>query len=78
MAQKLIIIDTDTHREVGEAFADGQDVSFPPFVAGWTDVLDCRHPPYTDKTIDENCELAHHVRKPLILVEPSQLQSDAA
>ena len=49
---------------------------FPDFVEGWTDVLDCRHPPYTDQSLDENCEIALHVRKPYILVDPSQLEED--
>ncbi len=77
MGDQLVLIDTETHREAGEATVTDQDVDFPEFIDGWTDVLDCRHEPYTDNSIDENCELAHHVRKPYILVDSSQAEEAA-
>lgn len=76
MGERLVIIDTEDHARAGEARTSGQDVEFPDFVDGWTDVMDCRHPPYTEQSIDENCEIAHHVRKPYILVAPSRLEGD--
>ena len=77
MSQELILFDTETHREAGRAHLEGNDVVFPDNILGWTDVMDCRHEPYTDHSIDENCELAHHVRKPYILVTPEQVESDS-
>jgi hypothetical protein len=47
--------------------ADGEP-QFPEFVDDWTDVLDCRSKPYTDRDIETNCELARGVRKAYILV----------
>lgn len=78
MGDRLLLIDTETHSQSAEATRVGQDVVFPDSVDGWTDVLDCRHPPYTDQSIDENCEIADHVRKPYILVDPSQLDEESA
>ncbi len=78
MPTRLFLIDTDTCKRAGEATLAGQDVAFPEFVDGWTDVMDCRHPPYTDHSIEHNCKLADHVRKPFILVADSQIDDDAA
>lgn len=76
MENRLVIVDTEGQTSVGDARASGQDVEFPSFIDGWTDILDARHPPYTDQSLEELCSLAHHVRKPYLLVEPSQIEDD--
>ena len=62
------LYDTETAQHVGDAQAQGLDVYFPEFVRGWSDVLDCRVPPYLGVPIEENCKLAYGVRKKFILV----------
>lgn len=54
---------------------DGLDVYFPDGVDGWTDVLDCRVEPYTEKSIRENSTFAHHVHKKYILVSAAQAEA---
>lgn len=66
-SDKLYLYDTASRRQADEARQDGLDVHFPAGV-GWTDVLDCRTPPYDARSIDVNCEYASHVRKVYILV----------
>jgi hypothetical protein len=70
--ETLYVYDTDTVSLHGRATATDSNVSFPEDVDGWPDVMDCRAEPYTDKSIDENCDLARHVRKPFILVTEDQ------
>lgn len=78
MEDALLLYETESCEKVGEAEETDQDIVFPDFVDGWPDVLDCRHPPYTDQSLDENCDFAVHVRKPYILVDASQVEDDAA
>lgn len=74
MAQeKLYLYETQTCTQHGHAEFVGLDVFFPPTVAGWTDVLDCREEPYTERSLEENCAYALHVRKKYILVSASQV-----
>ncbi|AWV88364.1 hypothetical protein [Bradymonas sediminis] len=58
------------------AVGHGSDVEFPATIGGWTEVLDCRHTPYTEKSIAENCEFAQTVRKVYILVNEAQLSKE--
>lgn len=74
----LYLYDTATSQRDSEATLVGSDVIFPAHVRGWSDVLDCRHTPYTEKSIEENCHFAEHVHKFYILVASSQLDSHAA
>lgn len=60
----------------GHANGHAGDVDFPTSVGGWTEVLDCRHTPYTEQTIAENCEFALGVRKVYILVNEAQLSKE--
>jgi len=76
MSQELILIDSETEREAGRAELDGNDVIFPDEFHGWTDVMDCRHAPYTDQSLEENCHIASHVRKPYILITSDQFEVD--
>lgn len=66
--------DPDAPAQHGQAEADGLDVYFPKSVDGWTDVLDCRVEPYTEKTLRENSIFAYHVHKKYILVGPDQVE----
>lgn len=68
----LYLYDSETIELFGEAYAREEGVDFPEGVDGWPDVMDCRTEPYTDKSVEENCDLAHHVRKPYILVTERQ------
>lgn len=72
-ATKLYLYETRTCRQFAEVEADGLDVFFPQSVRGWPDVLDCRIAPYDDRTLEENCEYAAHVRKFYILIREDQL-----
>lgn len=74
---ELLIVDTDTAETVGRAELDDRDVVFPEGIDGWTAVLDARHPPYADRTLEENCEYAAHVRKPYLLVCDTDLDATA-
>lgn len=76
-AQQLYLFETQRCTQVGEVEVDGLDVYFPPEVRGWAEVLDCRIPPYTDQTLEENCEYALGVRKFYILVSDAQLPATA-
>ena len=69
----LYLYDVETQERFGTAEVIGSDVYFPDGVRGWSDVLDCRHPPYTEKSIAENCHFAEHVHKMYIVVTPEQL-----
>lgn len=72
--RKLYLYETETCSQSGEAEQEGLDVFFPPHVDGWPDVLDCRIPPYTERSLEENCEYASHVRKYYILVTEAQVK----
>lgn len=77
MAQhSLHLFDCRTAKEFGQVESTGLDVYFPPEVAGWTDVLDCREAPYTERSIAENCTYALHVHKKYILVEEAQIAQE--
>ncbi len=71
-AGTFFLYESESHRQVAEVESEGLDLFFPDFVDGWTDVLDCRITPYTSNTIEENCHIAEHVRKPYILVTRAQ------
>ena len=72
------LFDTETYAQVETATGHGGDVDFPASIGGWTEVLDCRHTPYTEKTIEENCNIARHVRKKYILINQAQLPAEHA
>ena len=74
--QTLYLYKAETAEEVATAEKSGLDVHFPPEIAGWTDVLDCREEPYTEQSIAENCAYAQQVHKKYILVEESQLAQE--
>jgi hypothetical protein len=67
----LVLIDSKTCEPAGTAEQRDQDVYFPEAIDDWKHVLDCRHAPYPDHSLEHNCELAAHVRKPYILVDAS-------
>lgn len=73
---KLFLYDTEDCSRFCEVSGRGSDVTFPHTVHAWTDVLDCRHEPYTDKSLAENCDLALHVRKKYILVGEAQISKE--
>jgi hypothetical protein len=72
-ADKLFIYKTDTQQRADEVSFETPDVFFPPYVRGWSDVLDCRTSPYKDRSIEENCKFALGVHKRFILVASSQI-----
>lgn len=73
---KLYLYSADECIRFGEVQGRGGDVEFPTSVRAWTDVLDCRVEPYTEHSLAENCEIAHHVRKRFILVSEEQLSKE--
>lgn len=73
---KMYLYDTEDCTQFAEVHGRGGDVVFPPTVGTWTEVLDCRHEPYTGKSLAENCDLAHHVRKKYILVGEDQISKE--
>jgi hypothetical protein len=73
----LYLYTTDDCQRFDKADLDGKDVVFPPSVNGWTDVLDCRCEPYDEKSLEENCDIAAHVRKKYILVSEDQVSIEA-
>lgn len=70
---KLFLYTTDECQRFDRAKLEGKDVVFPAAVNGWTDVLDCRGEPYHEKSLEENCDIASHVRKKYILVSEDQV-----
>lgn len=78
MADELAVIATEDCERAGFASEGERDVDFPTFIDGWTDILDCRHPPYSDQSLETNCEFAEHVRKPYLLVPAERLEEDEA
>jgi len=76
MSNPLLLFDSETCERVGEAEIVEQNLKTPGDIFGWKDVMDCRHPPYTDNSVEENCHLADHVRKPYILVAADQVEDE--
>lgn len=72
----LYLYDASTGEQLDTVERSGLDVFFPPQVAGWTDVLDCREAPYTEQSIADNCAYALRVHKKFILVEGSQIAQE--
>ncbi|RAL20948.1 hypothetical protein DL240_14845 [Lujinxingia litoralis] len=75
--QPLYLYEAQNAAQVGPVENTGLDVYFPDHVAGWTDVLDCREEPYTERSIAENCAFALHVHKKFILVGASQIAQES-
>ena len=76
-AGTLHLFDVYTFQEVATPTLYGQDVAFPDFVRGWSDVLDSRVEPYTQQSIEEICRFAQHVHKKYILVTQAQARRGA-
>lgn len=74
--ESLYLYDAHTAEQVATVERSGLDVYFPPEVAGWTDVLDCREEPYIEQSIAENCAYALRVHKKYILVADSQIAQE--
>ena len=74
--QSLYLYDAKTGEQMTTIERSGLDVFFPPEVAGWTDVLDCREEPYTEQSIADNCSYALRVHKKYILVAESQIAQE--
>lgn len=72
---RFIIVNSETGEQAGWAEEHDQDVFFPDELGGWKHVLDCRHSPYTGHSLEHNCELAGHVRKSYILVDPDDFDA---
>lgn len=75
-ANKLFLYHADDCARFAEVGGAGMDLVFPPNVRDWTDVLDCRVEPYIEKSLAENCDIAHHVRKRYILVSDEQVSKE--
>ncbi|QED27285.1 hypothetical protein FRD01_08520 [Microvenator marinus] len=56
---------------VADVKTSGLDVLFPQGIT-WSEVLDCRITPFSDQTVEENCEFATEVHKFYILRAPEQ------
>ena len=75
-ATTFYLFATENYTQVATATGHGGDISFPATVRGWTEAMDCRHAPYTEQSITENCDVARHVRKKYILVNQDQLPDE--
>jgi len=75
--QTLFLYDTSSFQEYAQAQSSGLDVTFPPRIT-WSDVLDCRIAPYTERSIDENCTFALGVHKAYILISAAQVEPSKA
>ena len=64
----LFVIEVDTGETFGPITGSKGDLDFPEKVRGWSDVLDCRHKPYTDLDRDALLHFAKHVNKFFLLV----------
>jgi len=73
---RQFLIHTEEGTQIGPLSGSKGDMEFPEEVRGWSDVLDCRHTPYTEKTLAELRHFAHHVNKTYILVPEAILTSD--
>ena len=73
---ELLLFNASNADEVGPVQSTGLDVYFPDHVGGWSDVLDCREAPYTERSIAENCAFARRVHKKFILVEAAQVAQE--
>ena len=62
------MIEVDTGETFGPIAGSKGDLDFPEKVRGWSDVLDCRHKPYTDLERDALLHFAKHVNKFFLLV----------
>lgn len=71
---ELYLYDTATASQSHQVEQRGLDVFFPHGIS-WSEVLDCRITPYTEKSLEENCEYASQVRKSFILVTEDQVAS---
>ncbi len=70
------LVEVETGRNLGPISGTMGDLEFPPQVGGWTDVLDCRHDPYSGMELEELRHFAEHVRKYFVLVDGEKLSSD--
>ena len=75
-ASNQYLIHVEEGTQLGPLKGTKGDMVFPEPVRGWSDVLDCRHTPYTEKTLAELRHFAHHVNKLYILVPEALLTSD--
>ena len=73
---KLHLYDTHSHQKTHDLTQEGLDVFFPEGI-GWTEVLDCRITPYDKKSLEDNCNYAHHQRKSYILVTADRIERSA-
>jgi hypothetical protein len=76
--ERQFLIHVEEGTEIGPLKGSKGDMEFPIEVRGWSDVLDCRHTPYTEKTLTELRYFAHHVNKSYILVPESTIETAAA
>ncbi len=74
-SSKQYLVHAEEGTQFGPLSGTRGDVEFPSMVRGWSDVLDCRHKPYTGKTLAELRHFAHHVNKRFILVHEASLGS---
>ena len=72
----LFLIHVEHGARLGPVKASRGDVEFPAEVRGWSEVLDCRVRPYTDKSLDELLHFGNHVHKVYLLVYEGQLLSE--
>ncbi len=76
--KKQFLVQVDGGTRLAEPIVGSKgDVVFPPEVRGWGDVLDCRHTPYTEKSLQELLHFGHHVHKVYLLVYEDQLKDNA-
>lgn len=77
-AAKQFLVKVEGEEVIGPIEGKKGDVTFPPQVRGWGDVLDARHKPYTEKELPAILHFAKHVHKPFVLVFEDRLPSSAA
>lgn len=73
----LFVVRVSDGETTGPLGGSRGDVEFPSEVRGWSDVLDCRHPPYTEKDIAALRHYGVHVNKLFLLVPEATIKAPA-
>ena len=67
-----VLVDVQSGETVGPVSGAKGDVSFPPSVRGWSEVLDCRTGRLAEMPLDAVRDFAAHSRKRYVLVLRSE------
>ena len=74
----LFVVRVEDGQTQGPLEGERGDVDFPKEVRGWSDVLDCRLHPYSEKDLAALRHYGTHVNKRFLLVEGDLLEREKA